>query len=119
MSKTSQSILSLFKGAVCSAKTAREIRSKLPRVNKVTIYRNLENLVRSGKLRRISLSEQEFSYEPAKARHHHAICVRCERIEMIDACKEENFSRYLKKKGFVPTYHTLEFFGVCKQCLTK
>lgn len=83
-----------------------------------TVFRIVNMFTDRGITRQIELHEGKFRYELSnKAEHHHLICQNCGVIEDISDCNIEGLEKEIKqKKGFLVKSHSLEFFGVCKQC---
>ena len=56
--------------------------------------------------------------EKATARHHHIVCVNCGEIKDIPMEKDlaEEELKVIKKMGYKPIGHSLEFFGLCSKC---
>jgi len=50
--------------------------------------------------------------------HHHLICLECDKVEDVELANDLNEieKRILQKNGFKIINHTLEFYGLCKQC---
>ena len=90
-------------------------------VNRTTIYRELQFLLDKGYLTKIYLHPNEISYEPSDLRHHHhLICEKCGSIDNVTNCLADALEEdILKKKGFRVKSHTLEFYGICKNCAQK
>jgi Fe2+ or Zn2+ uptake regulation protein len=65
------------------ALSAREIHARLPHINLVTIYRNLEAFVEADMIKKLLLDSSEARYEFQKHRHHHAICDDCHEVQHI------------------------------------
>ena len=87
--------------------------------NKTTIYRELERWDRFGLVEKTQLSEAEVSYELKRSHHHHLVCLRCQGVEnvVIDERKmKKEEERAQQEKNFFTLRHSLEFFGLCKQC---
>lgn len=87
--------------------------------NKTTIYRELYTLVSQKILREIDFGDGIKRYElSGDTHHHHLICTNCKKIEDVDLKtdldKEEQ--RVEKETGFKIKSHSLEFFGLCKNC---
>lgn len=68
--------LKTHKGALSAA----ALHEKLPDMDLVTIYRNLDIFTREKLIKRISLSTDEALYEYQKEPHHHAVCTDCEKV---------------------------------------
>lgn len=90
------------------------------KVNKTTIYRELERMQRLGIVASTQLGDRKQYYELAlRDHHHHLVCMRCEKVEDIEVNEaelvreEQNAS---KQKQFMVLRHSLEFFGLCQQC---
>jgi len=62
------------------ALSAAQIHAALPEINLVTIYRNLEDFVKTGALTKLHFGKQEAVYEKQTAPHHHAICNDCDKV---------------------------------------
>lgn len=91
---------------------------KVP-ANKTTVYRELYTLVDQNVLREVDFGDGTKRYELAsETHHHHLICTSCKRIEDIDLktdlAKDEK--EITAKTGFRISFHSLEFFGLCKKC---
>ncbi|PIR96493.1 MAG: hypothetical protein COT92_00810 [Candidatus Doudnabacteria bacterium CG10_big_fil_rev_8_21_14_0_10_42_18] len=87
-----------------------------------SIYRNLEALKKLGVVLQVQLEKGEGFYElSGRDHHHHVICENCGKVcdvpKFHPKTMEENA---LKASGFARiNRHSLEFFGLCKNCLNK
>lgn len=90
------------------------------RVNKTTVYREIERLEQLGIIVGVELGDRQKYYEyTLTAHHHHLVCTKCERIE--DVAVDERALMVQEKamaheKHFRILRHSLEFFGLCWQC---
>jgi Fur family transcriptional regulator, ferric uptake regulator len=84
----------------------------------VTAFRIINLFTQKGLTRQISLNEGKFRYELAgNAEHHHFICESCGAIEDISDCNIDTVEKEIEqKKGLLVKRHSLEFFGLCKNC---
>jgi len=84
----------------------------------VTIYRCLSSLTAAGIIRRCEFGDGTARYEISgkEGHHHHVICRKCKKIEILDDCELENIDRVATRRGFVDITHSLEFFGICPSC---
>ena len=93
------------------------LRSKNLKTNKVTVYRIIEHFYKEGIVTRLELGEGKFRYELNRNHHHHLICQKCGKIEDFkDVTIQELEKKIFKQRGFLVKYHSLEFFGICKNC---
>jgi len=90
-------------------------------VNKATIYRELQFLLKNGFIVEVYLHPSEVSYESSELKHHHhLVCDKCGSIDNVTNCLADALEEDIyKKKGFSIKSHTLEFYGICKNCAQK
>lgn len=79
----------------------------------------MEVLYKNDLIQRLEFGEGKFRYEIKKDKyhHHHLICTNCGKVEDVEGeflTKMENEIK--SKKGFLVKSHSLEFFGICKNC---
>jgi len=93
------------------------LRSKSLNTNKVTVYRIIEYFYKEGIVSRLDLQEGKFRYELRRSDHHHLICESCGKIDAVsDTVIPEMEKEIQKKQNFLVKRHSLEFFGLCKNC---
>lgn len=105
----------------CATKplTAAEIQKCLgATAHTATVYRALQDLLRSGEVRQVELGGRSARYELNKDHHHHIVCTTCGDIEDVHTEPKDLEKGALKrsKKFTSVSAHSLEFFGVCKKC---
>lgn len=89
-------------------------------INPVTIYRILNRLKKKGLVREIDFKEGKYRYELEENHHHHLVCNRCGTVENLEGCSVEKVEQSIKRThNFLIKQHTLEFFGLCKNCLSS
>ena len=97
-----------------------ELSAQMIRVNKTTVYRELETLETLSIVESVKLEDRKQYFELAtRDHHHHFVCIECEEIEdvLLDECDLERQEGILaRKNGFSVLRHSLEFFGLCKLC---
>lgn len=88
------------------------------KVNKTTVYRNLNTLLAENKITELDFGEGKKRYELNKSHHHHLICNICKKIECFEIKQDLHAQEVdiLNNTGFRITSHMLEFFGICKGC---
>jgi Fur family ferric uptake transcriptional regulator len=97
-----------------------QVKSKMPGVNKSTIYRTLEMLEKAGCILKSETGDC-FIYHPAdEGHHHHLLCSACQKS--ID-CDENLFDAIEKsidiKYGFRVSFKHLVVTGQCKECKSR
>jgi len=102
--------------------TASEIQKGMGHtIDKVTLYRALEDFEKSKIITKVNLHGAATYYELIHEghHHHHIVCEKCGRIEDIENCNQGSLQKEILKrsKSFVTiSSHSLEFFGICKSC---
>lgn len=114
-------VLKLFESAdkpVDVAEVINYLRQNKIKADPATAFRIIKNFTDRGLTRQISFHEGKFRYELAdQTEHHHFVCENCGAIEDISDCKIETLEKNIfKKKGLIIKRHSLEFFGICKNC---
>lgn len=122
--KTRQAVLGLFLGThtpLSAERILRALAKMCLRVNKTTVYRELEKLAAAGLLQSVQLQDRKQYYElSARGHHHHLICTLCHGVtevainESAILAKAEELGR---QAGFRVTTHAVEFYGHCAACL--
>ncbi len=85
--------------------------------DQATIYRIIEHFIQKNLIKRIQFNEKKFYYEAKLYDHHHAICEKCHKVEDILRCSIDRIEREIEKNtGFRVKSHSLEYFGICKNC---
>ncbi len=99
----------------------QEVIKILPGTNFSTIYRNLDTLLAHGLLCRISRESGGDLYELRREEehHHHVICKGCGASIPVKFCPLEAMAAELAGKGFLPTEHHFEVYGLCEHCQSK
>ena len=93
------------------------------RVKKVahtaTVYRALGALVELGLVRRLTINPRVALYELNLDHHHHIVCTGCGIIEDVhrEPQRLEATTLAQSKRFAAISTHSLEFFGLCKQCI--
>lgn len=83
-----------------------------------TIYRTLSRLEESEIVTSLSFGAQGKKYElGAKDHHDHMICTECGNItEFVDEAIEERQHKIADELGFKMQDHSMQIYGICKNC---
>lgn len=93
------------------------LRQQKQRVGLATIYRALKALQSMGKVQARPLANGEYIYSIASAHRHHFTCVNCGNSLPLQECPVHELEQQLTQtQQFQVFYHTLEFFGLCRNC---
>lgn len=111
-------LIELFAATEHRLFSAAELLKLLPTgVNKTTVYRELEFLVREKLIRQVLFPDGVARYE-LMDHHHHLICTICGSATMVNIPEDldAQVARQAKKAQFTIDSHSLEFLGRCKDC---
>jgi Fur family ferric uptake transcriptional regulator len=88
------------------------------KANKTTLYRELEFLKDKKIIDEFKLDDGVRRYEASSKHHHHAVCVRCRRVECVELNKDlESQEKQIEENNkFKIISHSLEFYGLCRKC---
>lgn len=99
----------------------KKVKKKLPTTNFSTIYRNLETFEKLDIIHKTNISDNISIFELIcnDNHHHHIICKKCGKTEVIDFCPLDNLKTDLKDKNFTLLDHKFELYGLCDKCNKK
>lgn len=101
-------VLKKSKGALSAA----DIHKKVPEVDLVTVYRNLDVFVSDGLVKKLSLDKSEALFEYQEDDHHHAICTDCNKVIHFELPDQEIMD-LIKVEGFLPESLEITVRGKC------
>ena len=99
-----------------------EVRKKLPRISRGTVYRNLEVLSQKGFVKEVNVAgtkKFELGVKSGMQSHDHFICRKCNK--MIDVFFSDMDNRVLKQiknkdHSLKVESMTINFSGLCNKC---
>jgi len=99
---------------------SRHFAAAKQHINKTTVYRDLELLVKIGLLHRVRINDGKQYYELSeREHHHHLICKQCERVydfELHEGGLLKRVDILASQLRFTVQEHAIEFYGVCRGC---
>jgi Fur family ferric uptake transcriptional regulator len=94
------------------------VRRRLPRISLGTVYRNLEILAESGDIQKLEPGCTLKRFDGKTEDHYHLRCIRCDRVVDAPGDFDVTIRHYLNNgTDFTIIGHTLEFIGVCPDCI--
>lgn len=95
----------------------QRVRKVLPNISLGTVYRNLNNLVSSNHIIRISIPGECDHFDITTSTHCHLFCNKCHNIVDIMTDRVNNLEHELENDtGNIITSHNIVFTGICKKC---
>jgi Fe2+ or Zn2+ uptake regulation protein len=92
--------------------SATEIHAKLPDIDLVTVYRNLDLFVKAKLIKQVNLGTDETLYEYQNQPHHHALCTDCDKVIHFTA-PDEKIKKLLGLENFTVDEIELTVRGTC------
>lgn len=118
--RSQEQILNLLKTlnrAISAQDIYVQLRNGSQSVGLATVYRALEALKLEGVVQVRTLASGESLYSSVQQDKHHLTCLQCGKSIPINECPVHELETQLHQSHkFKIFYHTLEFFGLCKQC---
>jgi len=89
--------------------------------DRATVYRELIFLLANGVVRQVRFPGKATHYEINSGHHHHLVCTMCNAVKDVILGKHlENHERQIyRKEKFKVVSHSLEFYGLCNNCIGK
>ncbi|MBL7025956.1 MAG: transcriptional repressor [Candidatus Marinimicrobia bacterium] len=94
----------------------KETRKIIPNISLGTVYRNLNQLVESGRLLKLK-DEAMVRYDGNTGQHDHFSCSVCGKWYDIELLDPSIFKSFAEKYDFKIESINLELEGTCKDCL--
>jgi len=98
------------------------MKTKKYRVSRATLYNTMDLLLNCELVRRHHFTGSQAQFEKAHAyrQHDHLICSECGCVqEFCDPRIQHIRNTASEVMGFDVRYHTLQFHGTCRSCLSK
>ncbi len=93
------------------------VRMQLPRISLGTVYRNLDQLVEAGEVRRLHTTGRETRFDGDIKKHDHVRCLRCGSVADVHHTPFDFTNAGIHdSNGFEIHGYNLEFTGLCPQC---
>lgn len=103
-----------------NAYSAKELLGLLPDIPKATIYRKLDALCVSKKVRKTYNEAKlctEYQYSEHCGSHLHLKCSRCNKLIHLDCIKADSLIGHINKiHGFSINLNDSIILGLCKEC---
>ena len=93
------------------------VRRKLPNISLGTVYRNLEKLVKLGRIVRLETGEGKSRYDFELRDHHHVLCIHCGQLQDILSVELNSIMDTVTRNTRYRILNTrIQFRGVCPVC---
>ncbi len=94
------------------------IRKRLPKISLGTVYRNLEILSELGMVLKLDVGGTQKRFDGNVANHYHVRCTECGCVGDLHMSTDHALEQKAQSlTDFQIKRHSLEFIGVCPECL--
>ena len=92
-------------------------RKEIPNISLGTVYRNLNQLVEFGMIKKINMPDESDRFDKTLEKHNHMYCEKCKQLFDIPLANLEKINQVIEKEmGFQILSHDVVFKGICKNC---
>jgi Fur family peroxide stress response transcriptional regulator len=93
------------------------VQERSPQISRRTVYRVLDTLAELGLIRRVHHPGASARYDAKTQRHHHLVCVQCNKIVDWESAELDKLSLPTgKPHGFDVCDFSVQLMGMCPQC---
>ena len=97
-----------------------QVRNRMPGINKSTVYRTLELLVKAGCVYRSGTGDDFIYHHADDGHHHHLICTGCGKTINCDENLFISLQKSLKEEfSFHADFKHIVMSGLCRNCRSK
>lgn len=96
-----------------------DVRKRMPEISRTTVYRVLETFVRIAVARKVCHPGAATRYEIETHRHHHLICLNCEKMLDLQAPSLDSLPLPSVNSGFHIEDYSIQFRGLCSDCAAQ
>lgn len=94
-----------------------EVVKAHPSISKGTVYRNLNQLVQNGEIKKIEVPSGADRFDYRCFEHYHVKCLKCGGIFDVEMDAVKNLERNIKDaQGFEFSGYDIMFKGICPTC---
>ena len=93
------------------------VQARIPRISRRTVYRVLDTLAEMGLIRRVHHPGAATRFDGKTHRHHHLVCIRCNRIVDLESSSLDEVPLPKgKPQGFEIHDFSVQLIGMCRDC---
>jgi len=123
LSKVRKAIIGILHQSPCLLSTSEILaclKSHKIEPNRSTMYRELMFLAKNNIVIKNTIGHKDF-FELPTDHHHHLVCTNCNAIKkvVIGRHLHKQEKQLEKENGFVIKSHSIEFYGLCRNCRTE
>ncbi len=96
------------------------VLEKIPNISLGTVYRNLNQLVEHGLIRKILIPDDSDRFDFNLKNHQHLYCTCCKQVFDIESNVLKGIDKVIEKEtNYIILSHEIVFTGICEACNRK
>ena len=93
------------------------VKANSPQISRRTVYRVLDTLVQLELSRRVHHQGAVARFDARVGRHHHLVCIRCDKIVDLESAELDSITLPRGKPGgFEIRELSVQILGICSEC---
>jgi len=113
-------IIHQAEGHLTAEEIIRHVQARMPGVNKSTVYRTLELLVKAGCVYRSGIGDDFIYHHADEGHHHHLVCTICGKTINCDENLFSPLRQILQEKfSFYADFNHMVMSGTCRECRSR
>ncbi len=98
----------------------KAVLEKIPNISLGTVYRNLNQLVEHGLIRKILIPDDSDRFDYCLSNHQHLYCTDCKNVFDIESDVLKGIDAVIEKEtNYTILSHEMVFTGFCERCNRK
>lgn len=98
----------------------QKARKLIPNISLGTVYRNLNLLVETNKIRRIYMEDSNDRFDKILINHSHICCIKCGEVSDLDNnLVNIDYDKIKYETGFKVTDSNFNIKGICQNCIKE
>lgn len=95
----------------------KKVQNKNQKIGQATVYRNINELVESNEVEKITDLSGQFHFDGNKNKHYHLLCTNCQKIfDIFDENYSSIISTVANNDEFMITDVKITCLGLCSTC---
>ena len=95
----------------------KETKKHIPNISLGTVYRNLNQLVEHGYIKKINIPNENERFDKKVEEHSHFICLSCKRVEDIAFSNLKPIFKQIEEENHIQIFSKeIVLKGICHNC---
>ena len=97
-----------------------QARKRIPEISLGTVYRNLNLLVETGEIQKLTCGDGSDHFDGNVSQHYHFVCTECHQVYDMEMGPLTSLDQTAQQSAPGQIHsHSVLFYGTCQKCLEK